>query len=76
VSKEQAACLETAPKTVAPLSTPDHEALVESALTRKLQTLQSSRPALLGLYEVLTPEQRVIFDSKRFEHGKKGHPKP
>jgi len=60
--KARAACLSESPKPGATLTALDREAEMEKSLASTLAGLQASRPALQALYEVLTPEQRVIFD--------------
>ena len=47
----------------------DREARVEKWLTTRLQELQVARPALLALYEALTPEQKLVFDQASRWHG-------
>jgi hypothetical protein len=74
-AKEQEACIEAAPKEDGRPTTPEREALIEKALTLKLQTLQSTRPALLALYEALTTEQKAIFDTSSAKHPRKPHDK-
>ena len=75
-TKHRAACLEAAPKGDTLPSAPDREAMMEKMLTAKLQTLQAARPALVALYEALTPEQKAVFDQAQRHHGghgMKGH---
>lgn len=66
-NKEQTVCLTNAPTPDAKPTAPEREAQMEKVLVIKLQNLQSSRPALEALYEVLTPAQRAVFD--RPPHG-------
>ena len=61
-TKHRAACLDATPKGDAEPTALEREALIEKMLTAKLQTLQATRPALVALYEALTPEQKAVFD--------------
>ncbi|PKU25387.1 Spy/CpxP family protein refolding chaperone [Telmatospirillum siberiense] len=65
--KEQADCLSNVPTRETKPTALEREAQMEKGLAVKLQNLQSSRPALEALYEVLTPAQRTVFD--RPPHG-------
>jgi LTXXQ motif family protein len=47
----------------------EREERMEKFLSTKLQLLQAERPALLALYNALTPEQKIIFDES---HGRRG----
>ncbi len=60
--KEQVSCLAAAPRPAAASTALEKETEIEKALAIKLQSLQSSRPALEALYEALTPAQRTVFD--------------
>jgi hypothetical protein len=73
--KARASCLADAPKSGAAPNALDREANLEKVLAGTLAGLQASRPALQALYEVLTPEQRVIFDSSTGwpHHGESHH---
>ncbi|HLN22979.1 MAG TPA: Spy/CpxP family protein refolding chaperone [Patescibacteria group bacterium] len=72
--KGRATCLADAPKPGTTLTALDREANMEKALANTLAGLQASRPALQALYEVLTPEQRMIFDhSTGWSHHGGGH---
>ena len=52
----------------------DREARVEKWLTARLQELQASRPALQALYDLLSPEQKALFDqaSRWRRHHRRG----
>lgn len=66
---ERDACLSSAPKGDTPPSIVEREDMMASHLRIKLQGLDSARPALQALYEVLTPEQRAILDRPHDGHG-------
>ncbi|MDR3441131.1 Spy/CpxP family protein refolding chaperone [Telmatospirillum sp.] len=72
--KQQVDCLARVPRTDTAPTALEREALTEKVLTTRLQGLQSSRPALEALYEVLTPAQRAILD--RPSHGDHFGPPP
>ena len=71
-TKERAACLETAPAAEGRPTAPEREARLEKVLTLKLQTLQSTRPAMQALYADLTADQKTIFDRAGHSHGHHG----
>ena len=70
-TKERALCLDNMPKQDTRPNALEREARAEKFLTAKLQTMQTTRPALQALYEVLTPEQKAVFDhlSAKGHHG-------
>ena len=70
-TKHRSVCQDVAPKGDTLPPAPDHEAMMEKMLTAKLQTLQATRPALVALYDALTPEQKAAFDQAGGHHG--GH---
>jgi hypothetical protein len=71
-SKEQAACLEGAPKGDAKPTALERESRMEKFLSIRLQGMQAARPALEALYDTLSPEQKAIFDRPHFMHGHGG----
>jgi len=71
-AKHRSACLEAGPKGDTRPTALEREALIEKILTAKLQTLQATRPALVALYDALTPEQKAVFDHASHHHGAHG----
>ncbi len=61
-TKLRDACLAAVPKANQPPTILDRETQMETMLTIRLQTLQSSRAALQTLYQSLTPEQKAVLD--------------
>ncbi len=72
-AKERSACLAAAPKAEGRPTALEREERAEKFLTLKLQTLQSTRPALQALYAELTPAQKKVFDHSGRGHGHFGH---
>lgn len=74
-AKERSACLATAPKAEAEArpTALEREARAEAFLTLKLQTLQSTRPALQALYAELTPAQKEVLDQSGHDRDHFGH---
>jgi hypothetical protein len=70
-AKERAACLDLMPKGDTHPSLLDREAHMEKLLSLKLDEMHASRPALEALYNVLTAEQKAIFDRSAGHH--RGH---
>lgn len=68
LEKRRAACLDRKPGERKQLTALDREALIEKALSSKLQELQAAKPALQALYDGLTPEQKAIFDRGGRDH--------
>jgi len=66
--QQRDACLEITPKADGKLTAPERESMMEKQMSLRLQGLQNSRPALQTLYDLLTPEQRTIFDSAPRHH--------
>lgn len=66
---ERDACLAVTPKPDEAPSIVERDAHMASHLRIRLQGLDTARPALQALYEILTPEQRAILD-----HPHEGHP--
>lgn len=66
-NREQTDCLSMTPDPKVKPTALEIEARLEKELSTRLQNLQSSRPVLDALYEVLTPVQRAVFD--RPPHG-------
>ncbi len=76
-AKERDACLaDTLPSGDTPPSVLDQEDHLEKMLSAKLGQLQSSRPALVDLYKVLSTEQKEEFDQfgeDMIHHAHGGH---
>jgi len=70
---ERDACLAVPPKSGEAPSILDREARMASHLRILLQGLDTARPALQALYDVLTPEQRAILDHPHGDHPGFGH---
>lgn len=72
-TKAKTACLEITPKADnAPPTILDREAGMEKMLSMKLQALQTTRPALEALYNVLSPDQKTTLDRSFGHHGHHG----
>ena len=71
-AKQKTACLAQAPKTDAVPTVIEREAHEEAMLQARLQTLQSTRPALQAFYDSLTDAQKETFNHLH-HHGRHGH---
>lgn len=65
-------CLSDQPRGDTPPTALEHEARMERGLSAHLQALQANRPAMQTLYDVLTPDQKKIFDRFLSPHGRHG----
>ena len=67
-SKNRDACIAVAPNPKAPPTILEHDALQEMNLKAKLYELEASRPALLTLYESLSPDQKAVLNYSVYRH--------
>jgi hypothetical protein len=68
----RAACIEHQAKEKR-LTAVEWEARREKFLTTELHQVQVERPALVALYDALTPEQKILFDEAHRHHPGWGH---
>jgi hypothetical protein len=67
--KQRESCLASLPAADAKPTALDRDARIENLLAIKVDSLKAARPALEALYQVLTPDQRKIFDHPRPKQG-------
>lgn len=67
-ASERDQCVSLAPAPGMRLNAIQREAFTENMLALKVDNMKSSRPELVALYAVLTPEQKAILDRQGGEH--------
>ncbi|MEA2780605.1 MAG: hypothetical protein QOK29_2149 [Rhodospirillaceae bacterium] len=70
--KQRESCLASLPAADAKPTALDRDTRIQNMLEIKVDSLKAARPALEALYQVLTPDQRKIFDHPRPKHGHGG----
>jgi LTXXQ motif family protein len=68
----RAACIEHQATEKRPIAV-EWVARRERFLTAELHQAEAERPALLALYDALTPEQKILFDESHRHHPGWGH---
>jgi len=63
--KERDSCLASLPAKDAQPTALDRDDRLQKMLAMKADNLKAARPALVALYDSLTPEQRAVFDHPR-----------